>query len=97
MSVPTNYGGLCSGCQNAPGCTFPREPGRPVWQCEEFTDEGPCLERNSCEGTAPARSGLIAEDGSGGAWAGLCRNCDNRAACNFPRPECGVWHCDEYK
>jgi len=96
MSVATAYTGLCSGCQNAPECTFPREPGRPVWQCEEFTDGEPHLERSSCEGTAPGRTGLIVEERDGGNWAGLCRNCDNRKSCNFPKPDCGVWHCDEY-
>ncbi|HQI02878.1 MAG TPA: hypothetical protein PLA18_16505 [Deltaproteobacteria bacterium] len=28
---------------------------------------------------------------------GLCSNCVNREVCRFPRPESGVWHCEEYK
>ncbi len=96
MSEKTSFGGLCVGCQNGPDCTFPREPGRPVWQCEEFTDGPRDPHRTSLEGTAPARTGLTADEGAGETWAGLCRNCDNRKACSFPRPDGGVWHCDEY-
>ena len=97
MSEMTRFGGLCPDCHNASGCTFPREPGRPVWQCEEFTGGGLQPERHSCEGTAPARTGLIAEERDGESPAGLCGNCDNRKSCSFPKPDCGVWHCDEYK
>jgi len=28
---------------------------------------------------------------------GLCRNCIHRETCSFPRPESGVWHCEEYQ
>jgi hypothetical protein len=28
---------------------------------------------------------------------GLCMNCDNRFECLLPRPEGGVWHCEEYR
>ncbi len=28
---------------------------------------------------------------------GLCMNCDERETCMLPRPESGVWHCEEYK
>ena len=28
---------------------------------------------------------------------GLCENCANRDDCLFPRPEGGVWHCEEYQ
>jgi hypothetical protein len=28
---------------------------------------------------------------------GLCVNCDNRHTCTFPKPEEGVWHCEEYR
>ena len=27
---------------------------------------------------------------------GLCVNCAHRNYCMFPRPESGVWHCEEY-
>lgn len=28
---------------------------------------------------------------------GLCRNCARLVDCTYPRPEGGVWHCDEYE
>jgi NADH-quinone oxidoreductase subunit E len=31
-----------------------------------------------------------------GKYKGLCLNCANRETCTFPKPEGGVWHCDEY-
>jgi len=30
-------------------------------------------------------------------FKGLCMNCDNRFECLLPRPEGGVWHCEEYR
>jgi hypothetical protein len=29
-------------------------------------------------------------------FKGLCVNCANRHTCLFPKPEGGVWHCEEY-
>jgi hypothetical protein len=31
-----------------------------------------------------------------GRMKGLCINCDDRASCQFPIVEGGVWHCEEY-
>jgi len=28
---------------------------------------------------------------------GLCSNCTHRESCGLPRPESGVWHCEEYE
>jgi hypothetical protein len=28
---------------------------------------------------------------------GLCINCDVRETCTFPKPEGGVWFCEEYQ
>jgi hypothetical protein len=29
--------------------------------------------------------------------AGLCPTCDFRSTCMYPKPEGGVWHCEEYR
>ena len=29
-------------------------------------------------------------------YKGLCVNCARREICEHPKPEGGVWHCDEY-
>jgi hypothetical protein len=34
--------------------------------------------------------------GSRGEHKGLCMNCANRDTCLYPKPEGGVWHCEEY-
>ena len=31
-----------------------------------------------------------------GSVRGLCATCARRSRCEFPRPEGGVWHCEEY-
>ncbi|MHC4505741.1 MAG: hypothetical protein ACYTFI_20745, partial [Planctomycetota bacterium] len=30
-------------------------------------------------------------------YRGLCGNCEERRSCTFPKPEGGVWHCEEYR
>ncbi len=30
-------------------------------------------------------------------YKGLCGNCDSRESCMYPKPEGGVWHCEEYQ
>lgn len=30
-------------------------------------------------------------------FPGLCRNCARLTDCTYPKPEGGVWHCDEYE
>ena len=29
-------------------------------------------------------------------FKGLCVNCDHRFTCTLPKPESGVWYCEEY-
>jgi hypothetical protein len=96
MSEDRLFQGLCLTCQNAPGCTFPRDRARPIWQCEEFTGDGKPSERVSPEGVVPPRTGMVEAEREGGAWMGLCKNCANRQDCRYPKPEGGVWRCEEY-
>ncbi|MHC4942009.1 MAG: hypothetical protein ACYTG7_03225 [Planctomycetota bacterium] len=30
-------------------------------------------------------------------FKGLCMNCAHREICLYPKPEGGVWHCEEYE
>lgn len=106
MSETTKYSGLCSTCKNASTCTYPRDPERRVHYCCEH--EG----HEECEGSvslALLRTGNIfslppdlvatppTAERDSGIHRGLCKNCANRETCTFPRPEGGVWHCDEYE
>ena len=96
MSGNRIFQGLCLTCQNASECTFPRDSARPVWQCEEFAGDGKAPERVSVEGIMPPRTGLVEAETALGAWVGLCKNCANRQDCGYPKPEGGVWRCEEY-
>jgi hypothetical protein len=81
------YGGLCLTCDHARSCIYPRELDRPVWHCEEF-------EANQAE---RAKAKAAAYNNGKGELKGLCVNCENRKTCTFPKPEEGVWRCEEYE
>jgi hypothetical protein len=84
--------GLCRTCSRADTCTFPRDPSRPVWSCDEF--EGG--EDTPSRSVTPAFSSVVqrkAEEVMG--LKGLCRQCAHRFTCVYPKPLGGVWHCDE--
>lgn len=90
------YRGLCSTCVNAPGCTFPRSPGKAVFHCEEF-DGGAPLPTKTVRKAGPRQTASATnKDKHSARFIGLCSNCENRKTCVFPKPEGGVWHCEEY-
>ena len=83
--------GLCASCVLAPDCTFPREAGVPIRHCDEF-DGGsprPSVRRSRVASPAP----VLGEE----RLKGLCVNCAEAPTCRYPRPEGGVWHCEEYR
>ena len=42
------------------------------------------------------RTSRAGQKKDGEEFKGLCVNCANRHTCLFPKPEGGVWHCEEY-
>jgi hypothetical protein len=65
----------------------------PVVQCEEFEIEVT---------PAPPATGAASRvapkpDRNRRKYLGLCENCESRETCGFPRPDGGVWHCEEYQ
>ncbi len=71
--------------------------------CEYVKTYGP--ERAYCDGIEKilsslnvdiARSATKPDEQTLAKYKGLCSNCDNRHDCMFPKPEGGVWHCEEY-
>ncbi|MBD3285895.1 hypothetical protein GF359_05415 [candidate division WOR-3 bacterium] len=84
------YKGLCSTCKNARHCVFPRSADRPIMHCDEF--EG--IEGPKTKVTPRLKPEAKTEETR---FKGLCRNCENRHHCVFPKPPGGVWHCDEYR
>jgi len=91
--------GLCSTCKKASFCTFPRLSGRPVVQCEEFEgiESPPNGEVGNLKTLPSARRVNPPPSGEGSeTYRGLCKFCAKRDSCTFPKPEGGVWHCEEY-
>jgi hypothetical protein len=94
MTENINRISLCSNCKNAPTCTFPKDPNRPSFYCEEFEIEE--LPQKKITRIPPIDSHLTKEKDAVG-FKGLCSDCENRRTCKFPKPEGGVWHCEEYQ
>ena len=92
------YRGLCSTCEKAPTCTFPRDPRRSVLQCDEFEGYATAPKRVISGGPLPkTRLKLSPEEEELGKYRGLCKNCEKRKTCTYPKPEWGVWRCEEYE
>jgi len=94
------YHGICSCCRHSTTCTFLKNPGQPVLQCEEF--EGFELRHSetifrTVSLTTDPKLMSSAEEKDLGKYKGLCGICEDRKTCTFPKPEGGVWHCEEYR
>jgi hypothetical protein len=87
--------GICAACRHAQGCTYPRNPGQPTLRCEEFEEFVP--EAEEPRDPPRDRQAMAPVDAAGpDTFMGLCRNCEKRLTCTYPKPAGGVWHCDEY-
>ncbi len=92
--------GLCSCCRCFETCTYPKDPPRPTLQCEEFDGIVPSPLKTALHAEAvPAVVGRKSEPcvADHGSDPGLCSLCENRPTCTYPKPEGGVWHCEEYR
>lgn len=95
------YIGLCENCTNAPTCKLPKNPEKPVLQCEEYSlrtpDSGNSIVKNGpvkkYEQVFPENT----EDKDYIVYKGLCENCEDREICKYPKPYGGVWHCEGYR
>ena len=87
------YNGLCSTCNHARTCMLLHNADRPVHYCEEFDGKA-----NDPVRAVSSRGPHISREGPMDAepYPGLCSNCERRETCALPRPEGGVWHCEEY-
>ncbi len=90
-SAARRYRDLCSTCKHTEACGGRSTLEHPIFFCELFevfappptlTPVGP-LESQSRQDTSEYR--------------GLCMNCANRNTCAIPKPEGGIWHCQEYR
>ena len=86
------YRDLCSTCNHAEACAGRSTPERPIFFCEEFDVfvSVPAPQPGQAAPTQPTKRQSTNEH------TGLCMNCDNVGTCTLPKPEGGVWHCEEY-
>ncbi len=99
LTEPKKNFGLCSCCSCAPACTYSRDSGRPVLQCEEFDGISHSLNQMVTWVGKPSVNRFsepTPDAQSLGILRGLCAYCDGLNTCTYPKPEGGVWHCDEY-
>ena len=94
VNLPSQHLGLCPTCRHASTCTFPRNGDRPVHFCEEFDgkEDKPALTVVRHE-EVPDREALANRK----KYPGICSTCEKRETCTFPKPEGGVWQCEEYE
>ena len=86
------YNDLCVTCNYGPECTSRKNIVRPVYFCENFDDYTKPEQAEVEVRPTPGK----AVDEKSQEFKGLCLNCDHRDTCAFPKPESGVWHCEEY-
>jgi len=86
---------VCSACKHEFDCTYPTNAGVTALQCDEFETGAATTVRGNGRKTKAAAGNLRVEATIAGK--GLCSNCENYASCAYPKPEGGVWHCEEYQ
>lgn len=86
--------GVCSACKYDPDCIYEASSRSAILQCEQFELAFPAQAARRSTSPEPRGRSSSAQDTNG--YAGLCSNCENRSTCIYPKPEGGVWRCDEY-
>ncbi len=94
MVKTTVAGGLCAACRHDPECALRPDEIGVVLQCEQF--EMGFRRVAAAPNPVRAREELYAKARSNG-FLGLCVNCDHRDTCIYPKPDGGVWRCEEYR
>jgi len=92
MSKNVEQNTICSTCVHAPYCTNARDASGPILYCEEFELEAPAP---SIQHKVRRLSPYEKQEPNG--LMGLCSDCSKWRSCTFPKPEGGIWHCEEYE
>jgi len=64
-----------------------------------FDDYMPPIERIVSAQASPRADSSMARRATEEAvskYSGLCMNCEHRRTCTYPKPEGGIWHCEDY-
>ncbi len=92
--------GICATCIHADGCAYVEAADSPKTFCEQFeSDIVSTLSATDLSNlrSMPARLKKESEAIRQAKTLGLCVNCAQVDTCVFPRPEGGIWHCEEYR
>jgi len=85
---------LCANCRDQSDCVYFMKAGEPIIECEMYecgSSSKPWL--SLVKGKLAAAVDALAEEDNP---MGLCANCDNLKVCQMPKPQSGVWNCEEY-
>jgi hypothetical protein len=84
--------GLCTACANAPTCTHARIPGVPVVSCDDAAPLAIAVAPATGVEARPPRAHVPRAGATG-----LCATCVRFSDCTYPKPETGVWRCEEFE
>lgn len=95
----SSYAGLCELCNLRSSCKFPRSMEHKVTSCEEFDGRGSEPGHKGAVSSAARHSlNVVSRDTVTNSLArGLCATCEKFDTCQFPKPEGGVWQCEEFE
>lgn len=93
---PATLSGLCASCENAEFCAYRAIRGFDALYCELFTGSPSYLNGGAENDIRGAIGGPHAVETLPEAYGGLCQNCARLNLCVLPKPNGGVWHCEEY-
>jgi len=102
MSEYAHSEGICSNCKFSSECRSKKTYLGGVHSCEEYelAESTQKIDKTTFVAEAPKLNTLHAntvEKDPPRPIKGLCSNCAHRESCGLPRPESGVWYCEEYE
>jgi hypothetical protein len=98
MNSPLNAErpGLCMTCNNAAYCVYRSQRGFDAIYCEMY-DCHPLVKKGDDKEATITSVKPQSKKTIQHPCKGLCSNCENFENCLLPKPEEGVWHCEEYR
>lgn len=100
MLKATTTRGICAACQHDPDCTYDRNFDHPPLQCEQFEMgfRKPEIVSPRAISELERMVGIHSPQESASIRVlGLCANCEHQETCTYPKPQGGVWRCEEYQ
>ena len=83
--------GICTNCLQNMDCAPRQNPDKPILFCEQFE-----VFASPPEKLEVKRDDVKSKEYDNN-FLGLCKNCDDRVDCMYPKPESGIWHCEAYQ